>query len=416
MFTTEPSLTQRIGRMIGDTTIIDPQTQIRCDRPGALDLAALMGDPHVLADLASVGMPPTDLDAGLPADERVLRSLPYLKRARNTSASWCLYRIFRDLYDFDEPHLDPTNYRSLFEKVASSAQEPDWARAILVDRARITTFVTGIEDRAEGSSVLSERALYRVDAPWASFVGLGKLAEILGELPATGARLERLIFDWLDRSLAGDARFVTLPCPVGPTLASLDGASLDSSWARFSTGRPTSIAEQEALAMGVARSIFRWHEEHRRTLRLVAPVARANSSRDRLLENLNEILAAFPHARFDLMLGPAVGHRDQDAMASRWPHVSVSGIGWKDASARSIAETLGHRVQAVAAVKVVGFSSDASSVEWAYGRLQLAKKAMGSALGRLIEDGFFEEDELLPLIRQILHDSPRDRLGLETPR
>ncbi len=42
MFTSEPSLAQRIERMISDTPIVDPHTHIRCGQPGAPDLAALM--------------------------------------------------------------------------------------------------------------------------------------------------------------------------------------------------------------------------------------------------------------------------------------------------------------------------------------------------------------------------------------
>src|SRR5262245_27636941 len=85
MFTTEPSLIQRIERMISDTPIVDPHTHIRCDRPSAPDLASLMSYHWVQTELRAVGMPIQDLDAALPADERVRRSIPYLKRMRNTA-------------------------------------------------------------------------------------------------------------------------------------------------------------------------------------------------------------------------------------------------------------------------------------------------------------------------------------------
>src|SRR4051794_15471924 len=75
MFTSEPSLAQRIERMIGDTPIVDPHTHIRCDQPNAPDLAALMGYHWVQTELRAVGMPPEDLDAALPPDERVRRSI-----------------------------------------------------------------------------------------------------------------------------------------------------------------------------------------------------------------------------------------------------------------------------------------------------------------------------------------------------
>src|SRR4051794_17372635 len=105
MFTSEPPLSQRIERMIERTTIIDPHTHIRCDQPNAPDLAALMSYHWVRTELTAVGMPPEDHDPKLPPEERVRRSIPYLRRMRNTSMAWCLHRILRDLYDFHDPHL-----------------------------------------------------------------------------------------------------------------------------------------------------------------------------------------------------------------------------------------------------------------------------------------------------------------------
>src|SRR5438067_6665969 len=116
MFTSAPSLSQRIERIIQDTTVVNPHTHNRCDQPGAPDLAALMSYHWVQTELRAVGMPAADCDPALPADERVRRSLPYLKRMRNTAMAWCLYRIFRDLYDFHEPDVTEGNYRDLFDK------------------------------------------------------------------------------------------------------------------------------------------------------------------------------------------------------------------------------------------------------------------------------------------------------------
>src|SRR3954452_12154970 len=111
MFTNEPNLAQRIERMIDETPIVDPHSHLRCDQPGAPDLAALMSYHWVQTELRAVGMPAADLGPDLPADERVRRSIPYLKRMRNTAMAWCLFRIFRDLYDFQDPHLTESNWR-----------------------------------------------------------------------------------------------------------------------------------------------------------------------------------------------------------------------------------------------------------------------------------------------------------------
>src|SRR3954452_7382778 len=148
MFTSEPSLAQRIERMIADTPIIDPHTHIRCDEPNAPDLASLMSYHWVQTELRAVGMPAADLDPALPADERVRRSIPYLRRMRNTALGWCLFRIFRDLYDFGDSQLTESNYRDLFDKVTASGQDADWARSVLQDRSNIRTVVTSASKRS----------------------------------------------------------------------------------------------------------------------------------------------------------------------------------------------------------------------------------------------------------------------------
>ena len=125
MFTSEPTLNQRIERMIRDATIVDPHTHIRCDRPAAPDLASLMGYHWVQTELIAVGMPREDLDAALPPDERVRRAIPYLRRMRNTAVAWCFYRILRDLYDFQDPHLTESNYRVVLDRVeATPGRDP----------------------------------------------------------------------------------------------------------------------------------------------------------------------------------------------------------------------------------------------------------------------------------------------------
>ncbi len=62
--------------------------------------------------------------------------------------------------------------------------------------------------------------------------------------------------------------------------------------------------------------------------------------------------------------------------------------------------------------KVGGFLCDAYFAEWSYGKLQVVRKAMAAALARLVDARFFEEDEIPPLLHQILHDTPRDLYDL----
>src|SRR4051812_10330939 len=211
MFTSEPNLARRIERMIDETPIVDPHTHLRCDQPVAPDLASLMSYHWVQTELRAVGMASEDLDPVLPADERVRRSIPYLRRMRNTAMAWCLYRIFRDLYDFDAPHLTESNYRDLFDKVARTGRDPNWAPHILRDRCNIRTVVTSLGNRSADPAKNPENVLFMLDAHYLFcpgvatdlepfFVGRTKkgayseaLCALFGERPATAERLARLL-------------------------------------------------------------------------------------------------------------------------------------------------------------------------------------------------------------------------------
>ena len=82
MFTNEPSLAQRIERMIADTPIVDPHTHIRCDQPSAPDLASLMSYHWVQTELRAVGIPGSDLDLAFSLTSRSPQGDLYLQDAQ----------------------------------------------------------------------------------------------------------------------------------------------------------------------------------------------------------------------------------------------------------------------------------------------------------------------------------------------
>jgi glucuronate isomerase len=92
--------------------------------------------------------------------------------------------------------------------------------------------------------------------------------------------------------------------------------------------------------------------------------------------------------------------------------VYVSGYWWHNFFPATIQRIVGLRVQMAPMTKIGGFLCDAYYAEWTYGKLQVVKKAMSAALAALVEAGFYNEDELPPLLHQILHDTPRDLYDL----
>ncbi len=222
MFTSEPSLAQRIERMIAETPIVDPHTHLRCDQPAAPDLAALMSYHWVQTEL------PRRRDA-----RRRPRPRPARRRARpprrSPTCGGCGTRRWPGACSGSSAtsttstsrHLTESNYRDLFDKVAATGRDPAWAPAVLRDRCNIRTVVTSLGNRSDDPAKNPDNVLFMLDAHYLFCPGVATdltpffagrttkaeyyeaLAQVLGERPATTERLRRLLFDWLDRTVTG---------------------------------------------------------------------------------------------------------------------------------------------------------------------------------------------------------------------
>jgi hypothetical protein len=437
MFTSEPSLAQRIERMIGDTPIVDPHTHIRCDQPGAPDLAALMSYHWVRTELIAVGMPPGDLDLALPPDERVRRSIPYLKRMRNTAMAWCLFRIFRDLYDFDEPNLTESNYQDLFDKVAKTGSDPGWARSVLRDRSNIRTVVTSLGNRSADESKNPDFFYYMLDAHYLFCPGVATdlepffvgrttkgeyfeaLESVLGERPTTTEQLERLIFDWLDRTVTGRVRYTDTFLPIEHRFRPPDESHVQFVLSQASEDWEISDQEVDWLASFVSWTVLKWHHENKKAFQIAVGAEyflRDGKSIPRFQETWTSDMARVFHhfsgARFDIMMASDVLAHDVAVLAGQFPNVYASSDWSHNFCPMTIEKNIGLRVQVAPMTKIGGFLCDANYAEWSYGKLQVVRKAMASALARLVDARFFEEDEIPPLLHQILHDTPRELYDL----
>ncbi len=435
MFTTEPPLRQRIERMIEATPIVDPHTHLRLSQPSAPDLASLMSYHWVQTELRAVGMPPEDLDPALPPDERVKRSLPYLKRMRNTAMAWCFYRILRDLYDLYEPNLDESNYREVLDRVSASGQNPDWARSVVRDRCNIRTIVTSLGNRSENPQPLTDHVFFMLDAHYLFCPGVatdlepffkgrttrGEYREALGEIcggqrPSTAGSLERSVKDWLSQTVTGPVRFSNTFIPIEQRFTNPDRGAIDRLLDRRD---PLSDGEIDTLANFVAWTVLDWHHENQKAFQIAVGaeyfICEGKSIprfQDTWTSEMARAFHRFSGARFDLMMASDVLTHEVAVLARQFPNVYASGYWWHNFFPGTIEKIFGLRVQMAPMSKIGGFLCDAYYAEWTYAKLQLVKKAMASALARLVEQGFYEEDELPPVLHQVLHDTPRDLYNL----
>lgn len=367
MFTSEPSLTQRIERMIGAVRVVDTRSDLDVRAPGAPDLAALIGALPVRIVLAGVGMSPALLDPARSAEERVAAALPYLRRVRSTAAGWCLFRILRDLYDFDEPHLTAANCGALLDRVRRSAADPAWATAVLRDRAKV-------------GMVVAPAPTEPTDGP--DLDCIAHRLEVAQTEPGdeTAESIRRQVFDQLDRQLEGRIRFVSCRGPI-------------------------------RLDNPVHAAVLQWHHLHCWPIQVLldSPLTAAG------LPAIIEAVQTYPAARFGLMTNaPSRGGVGFEvaAWAAQHPNVFVEGFAGFGAAPSTLATNLLARIEQAGSTKIGGFASGAATAEWVYGTLQATRKATSAVLAQAVEAGFCEEEEIPPLVESIFATGPAAWYGL----
>jgi glucuronate isomerase len=437
MFTTAASVAERIERLIQETPLVDPHTHIRCDQPGAPDLAALMSYHWIQSELRAVGMPNADFDPALPPDERVRRAIPYLRRMRNTAMAWCFYRILRDLYDFDEPNLTESNYRAIFDQVLTTGSDASWAQGVLRNRCNIRTLVTSLCNRSADAAKNPDYVYFMLDAHYLFCPGVATdlmpffadcttkaeyydaISQVFGERPGTVKRLEQLLIGWLDNTVQGRVRFSNTFIPIEQRFLPPDEGITQSVLTQAARGGALSDAEIDALVRHVTWKVLQWHHENRKAFQIAVGAEYFicdGKSIPRYQETwISDMCPAFHHfgnARFDLMTASELLGHEVAVVARQFPNVYTSGYWWHTFFPPLIEKLVALRMQVAPMTKFSGFLCDAYYAEWSYGKLQVVRKSMAAALAKLVESGFIDEDELPAILHQVLHQTPLELYDL----
>ncbi len=437
MFTSAPGLIATIERMIEATPIVDPRTHLRAEQAAAPDLAALMDYNPFQAELLAVGMPRAHLDAALSPVERVRRAVPYLRRMSNTATAWCLRRILVDLYDFTEPEINETNCEALCGLVAKHGAVPDRAERILRDRCNIRTIVTSLGNAASDPLDDPDDWYFTLDAYDLFCPGVASdlepsfearatkasyyeaIATLLGDRPDSPERIAQGLRDWLDRTVTGRVRFSNTFLPIDRRIAEPNSACVASIASSAARGKEPDDEENDELIRFVTWAVLGWHDDHRKAFQIAVgaeSIGRDGRSIPRFESTWTSEMARafhrFGNVRFDLLTASDVLSHEVAVLAGQFPNVYLGGYWWHNFVPSTIEKIFGLRLQIAPMAKFYGFLSDATYAEWSYGKLQVVKKSTAAALARWVEAGFYREEDLPGLLKQILHDTPRELYDL----
>ncbi len=429
---------------LADVPILDAHTHLVGGKLAARGLHDILLYHMVVTDLYAAGCPSGGRLTQFPgwpseaeAHARIIEALPYLRSIQNTSSSWGVRIILRDLYGWTDP-IDETNWRKLDGMIRERADDRTWPRAVL-DRARIERTGTEIARRGQGED--DDRLQYALEwgfftrCQWGEYdTALYELERCWGKSPESpapiggGARpaTERQIRSLKDVHDA-IAHYVA-SIPYGQILSTATHLSTDIDYRDVSDadmaaaiGRRARAgpAERDCYASYVNEVFLTALEKHANEIVFQfsfgaepLPFETASRLSQRTIGQVATLIGRHPSLRFQCFLASRSANQAMCTMARELPNLSLAGYWWHNFFPDTIAQVIRERLEMLPANKQVGFFSDAYCAEWSYAKAVIVRKILARVLADRVEFGQLDDAMALEFARSILYDSPQTLLGI----
>jgi glucuronate isomerase len=439
-------LAAELEEALAETPMFDVHTHLVGGHLGARGLHDILLYHMVVSDLYAAGCPsggrltqypgwPTQQEA----HQRLTEAIPYLGHIRNTSCSWGVRLILRDLYDWHEP-ITPDNWRRLDEQIRRRADDRAWWCSVL-DRVNIHRTCTESARRERGED--DARLQYATEwcfftrCQWGEFdTALYELERAWGRRPESPTPIgggQRPPTDRTIRSLddvqAAVKHYVD-NLPYELIVATTTGISTDIDLRLVGDAEMAAALARRAQAGPVERDVYASYiheafltalERHGREIVFqfslgAEPLPFETGSRlaQRTIGQVAEMIARHPGLRFQCFLASRHANQSFCTLARELPNFSLAGYWWHNFFPDVIRQIIAERLDMMPLNKQVGFFSDAYCVEWAYGKALLVRKQLARVLAEKIEQGQYTRDDALAIAKTILFETPRDLLGMKS--
>ncbi|MDO8587304.1 MAG: hypothetical protein Q7T82_09715 [Armatimonadota bacterium] len=429
---------------IRELPTIDVHTHLVGGKLSARGLHDILLYHMAVSDLYAAGCPsgnrltqypewPTDEEA----HARISEALPYLDYVRNTSISWGIRVILRDLYGWADK-ITPENWRNLDGLIRERADDRNWHREI-IRRAGIKRFGTEIARRESGQDddILDyslewafftrcqwgefDTALYELERRW------GKTPESPtpiggGKRPAT-ERVVRSLDDareavewYVDHIPTDQVISMATHISTDIDLRQVSDAEMEAALARRENAGP---AERDVYASYI-NELFLTELEQKYADKIVfqfsfgaepLPFETASRLSQKTVGQLAEMIGRHPKLRFQCFLSSQHANQAICTLCRELPNLSVAGYWWHNFFPSIIRRVMEERLDMLPVNKQIGFFSDAYCVEWAYAKALIVKWELAKVLAGKVEDGQYDVETAVGIAKEILFDTPR-LLGL----
>jgi glucuronate isomerase len=437
-------LVERLSGRISELPTIDAHTHLVGGKLGARGLHDVLLYHMAISDLYAAGCPSgarLTQYPGWPSDEeahsRIREAVHYLRYVRNTSSSWGVRIILRDLYGIeDEVTVD--NWESIDREIRARADDRSWHREV-ADRANILRFGTEIARREDGcdDDVLSyslewafftrcqwgefDTALYELERCW------GRTPESptpigAGGRPATEKAIHTLddvheAMEWYAGHIPVD-RIVSIATHISTDIdlrLITDGEMAGALLRRESAG----TVERDIYASYINEAFLTALERYADRLVFqfsvgAEPLPHETGSRlsQNTVAQLAEMISRHPKIRFQCFLSSRHANQSLCTLCRELPNLSLAGYWWHNFFPSAMRQVMEERLDMLPVNKQIGFFSDAYCVEWAYAKSVIVKQELARVLAQKVECGQYDEETAVGIAGEILFDTPKSLLGI----
>ena len=439
---TQQELVSELHAELCALPLLDAHTHLVGGKLAARGLHDVLLYHMCVSDLYSAGCPSGARLTPFPgwpskeeAHARIREALPFLPQVQNTSMSWGVRTILKDLYDWDQP-VTADNWQRLDAAIRERADDRSWHREIM-RRAKIRRFVTE-HARREGGT---DNAILQYSLEWAFFTrcqwgefdtALYELENVWGKMPASPTPIgerppaERTIRSLDDVHAALDHYITHIPY-----------SELVGTATTISVDLNLEVVSDEVMAEAVARRDHAGPRErdiyasYLNEALLTAlekrgdivfqfsyaaePLPFETGSRvsSRSIAQVAEIIARHPKLSFACSLASRHANQAFCTFCRELPNLSLVGYWWHNFFPSTIRQVMEERLDMVPVNKQIGFFSDAYCVEWSYAKAKIVLNQLAIVLAQKVAQGQYTRNDAVQIAKVILFDSCRDLLRVQ---
>ena len=438
-------LTENLYTRISEAPVLDAHTHLVNGRLGARGLHDILLYHMAVSDLYAAGCPSGARLTQYPgwptteeAHSRIKEAMPYLSHVRNTSISWGIRMILKDLYGWTD-EITEDNWRRLDDIIREREDDRSWQREV-VGKARIERFVTEIARREQGR----DDDLLQYSLEWAFFTrcqwgeydtAIYELEKCWGKQPdsptpiGAGGRPtpDRAIGSLEDVHSAID--WYVDQMPVDDILSMATHISTDINLREVTDEEMKSALSRRDSAGTIERDIYASYIneafltmlEEKYADNIVfqfsfgaepLPYETASRLSQDSISQVAGMISRHPKLRFQCFLSSLHTNQSMCTLCRELPNLSLAGYWWHNFFPSSMRQVMEERLDMLPVDKQVGFFSDAYCVEWAYAKSIIVKKQLASVLAGKVSQGQYSIQDALSIANGILFETPRQLLGM----